>query len=129
MENVQFDDGFYSLEIHSTNPYSKELAQKIENALEDVEAEITRYSGEDTHYGKSVHNSPEIASVYRFSLKEDIAAVDVHAVCCWSDLDESYDIDYKFISLSGGEQLIWCSQVSWWDELWYKYKRDIEVTE
>ena len=127
MENITFDDGWHQLEIHSDYVYSKELAQKLENALEDVGAEITHYSGEDRHFGRSVHNSTLTASVYTFRLKESIPAVDIHQAGIWAGLDKSYVVDYKWISLSKGETLVWTSDgTTWWDELWKKAKNDLD---
>jgi len=126
MENIIREDGDYQLEIHSNDAYSKELAQEIENALEDVGIEIKNYSGEDVHYGTSVHNSPNISSCYTFRFKENVAAVDVHQACLWAGINEMYDIDYKCISLAYGEQLLWSSEVGWWRELWKKALKDLD---
>ena len=127
MKNTKFDAGWHQLEIHSYTAYSKELAQSLENALEDVGIEITHFTGEERHFGRSVHNSPNIASVYTFRLKEDVAAVDVHQACVWAGLEpeDTDTIDYKYISLGNGEELIWSSDASWWDTLWKNALRDL----
>lgn len=101
--------GWYTLEIRSTEHYSHDIAQQLENKLENNFCEITHYKGCEEYYGRSVHNSPMVAAMYMFRLTDNVDKETIAKIGGSIGLTEVYSAELKYTDL-GGTELIWSSE-------------------